>query len=101
MSEKIHLHARIFRIHGLDLKLLASYDLDAILIGTLFRSKVCEVACCLVSVDDLVAIFLELSFDDLFYKIDGDLHIAACLFRADDGSFNGNGNFYLLLFSYD
>ena len=42
----------------------------------------------LITSDQFVFIFAKLAFDDLFYKINGNIHIIACLLRTDNISFD-------------
>src|SRR5699024_8936497 len=46
----------------------------------------------------LVFVFAELTFDDLLDKIDGDIHIIACLLRTDGISLYGDRHLDLLTF---
>ena len=40
--------------------------------------------------NQLVFVFAELAFNDLLYKIDGYIHVIACLLRADNVPFYGD-----------
>ena len=54
----------------------------------------------LASGNQFVFIFAKLSFNNLFYKINGYIHIIAGLLRADNVSFYRNGHFNLLTFFF-
>ena len=55
-----------------------------------------EVTAFLMPCNQLVLIFSKLAFDYFLYKINGDIHIVAFLFRADDIAFDRNRHLNLL-----
>ena len=55
-----------------------------------------EIAAILLFGYQFIFIFAKLTFNDLFYQINGNVHIIADLFRTDDMSLYRDGNFNLL-----
>ena len=101
-SEKIHLYAGISRIHRLEAKLFGPDDPDLSVIGSRFfisEEFLFEIAALLVFGDQFVFIFPELAFDDLFYQVNGYIHVVTFFFRADDPALYRDGNFDFLAFS--
>ena len=51
-------------------------------------------------VDQFALILFQLSFNDLFYQVDGNIHIVADLFGTDDIAFHRDRHFDLLTFLF-
>ena len=101
MSQKLHLHTGVFRIHWLDIELLGPDDLNLfILVVVLIQILLLEIPCRLFLVHDLVLVFPKLTLDNLFYQINGYIHIVADLLRTDNASLHGNRNLDLLSFFF-
>ncbi len=99
MSQKLHLNAGVFRIHGLDIKLLGADDLDFFIVHiVILHIHPAEIPCGLLLVHYLGLIFLQLALNDLFHQINGDIHIIADLLRTNDIPLHRNGHLYLLAF---
>ena len=82
MSQKLHLNACILRIHGLNAKALGADDTDLVLIiicTVLYKIVTENAACLLMSGNELVAILLELTLDNLLNEVDGNIHVIADL----------------------
>jgi len=97
VSQKLHLHAGIFRIHGLEIEGLMADDPDGLLKGIgSFNELPLQVGAFLVLPDDLSLVFLDLSLDDFLHQIDGYIHIVADLLGTDDAALDGDGHLDLM-----
>lgn len=109
MSEKFHLHTRIFRIHRFDTEVFCPHDRDR----TVFRAVVlflkkflfkAAAAACEMSLafgDKLVLILAKLSLDHFLDKIDRNIHIGAGLLGTDNMPFDRDCHFYFLALFFD
>ena len=81
MSQQLHLHTGVFRVHRLDVETLGTDNLDVLVFLHLFVDVFfLEIRRRLLLVYDFVLIFLELPFNDFLYQIYRNIHIVAYLF---------------------
>ena len=100
MSQKFHLDTCIFRIHGLDIKLLGTDDINFLIICLFLKELFLEVAATLLSCHKFVLILAELTLDDFFNQVNRYIHVCAGLFRTDNISFDWNRNLNFLTFLF-
>ena len=101
MAEKLHLYAGFFGIHGLDGELFHFLDLDLFFCVFFFvDEQVGECDCGLLFIYNLGFISLQLTLDDFFNEVDGNIHIVADLFGTDDGALHRNGDLDFLTFFF-
>ena len=99
VPQKLHLHACILRIHGLDIEPFGPDDLHfLVFVEILLQIGGLEAAAGLMLCNQFIFIFLQLSFNDLLHQVDGNIHVVACLLRADDTALHRDRHFNLLPF---
>ena len=89
MAQKLHLDAGLLRIHRLHCEAFGLYDLYGLLmLRLLLKEGFAEGKRTLFLINEFCFIFFDLTFDDLFHKVNGNIHIIGILFGTDDAAFD-------------